>query len=140
VVPGDEVERAAFGYLHANCGVSCHNDSPEALGRLSALWLRLDVDRLDSVQQTDAVTTGINRRPSPNVALDGLVQPPGGFYDFRPLDPARSLTVAKMGIRGASAAPMPPIGTNRVDPDGVAIITAWIEHMSAERGYPEPAP
>src|SRR5690606_10314646 len=34
-IPGDDVERAALGYLHANCGISCHNDSVEAVGRPS---------------------------------------------------------------------------------------------------------
>jgi hypothetical protein len=139
-IPGTEVERAALAYLHTNCGVSCHNDTAEAIGRLSGLWLRLDADRLGSVRQTDAVTTGINRTPSPNVELVGLTPPAGGFYDFRPLDSGRSLAVAKMNVRGAGATSMPPIGTNQVDSAGLTAVVAWVNQMTVERGYPAAAP
>jgi mono/diheme cytochrome c family protein len=39
-----------------------------------------------------------------------------------------------------SVTAMPPIGTHHVDPEGVAALTAWIESMTPERGYPAPAP
>ena len=53
-VPGDEVERAALGYLHVNCGASCHNDTAPALGRETGLFLNLDAKRLGSVLDTPA--------------------------------------------------------------------------------------
>jgi hypothetical protein len=139
-IPGDEVERAALGYLHANCGVSCHNETPEARGKPSGLFLRLEAGELASVMTTDAVTTGINRSPSPNAEFGGLVSPEAGqFYDFRPLDVARSLSVARMDMRGTPAQ-MPRIATNRVDQVGVNAMKAWVNQMTRERGYPAPAP
>ncbi len=49
VLPGDEVEQAALTYLHANCGVSCHNTLPDATGNPGGLYLRLEVDALGDV-------------------------------------------------------------------------------------------
>jgi hypothetical protein len=139
-IPGDDIERAALGYLHANCGVSCHNDTAEARGKPSGLFLRLETGDLGSVATTDAVTTGINRPPSPNAETGGLKMPEAGqYYDFRPLDVERSLSVARMDMRG-TAAQMPRIATNRIDQAGVNAIEAWVNHMTRDRGYPAPAP
>jgi hypothetical protein len=139
-IPGDDVERAALGYLHANCGVSCHNETLEARGKPSGLYLRLEAGELGSVHTTDAVTTGINRVPNPNAEVGGLPAPQGGpYYDFRPLDVARSLSVVRMDMRG-TASQMPRIGTNRIDEAGVNAIKAWVQHMTEARGYPAPAP
>jgi hypothetical protein len=139
-IPGDATERAALGYLHVNCGVSCHNETPEARAKPSGLYLRLEASDLISVQATDAVTTGINRLPNPNAELGGLPTPQSGpYYDFRPLDVARSLSVVRMDVRGA-ASQMPRIGTNRIDESGVNIVSAWINGMTPERGYPEALP
>ena len=133
-IPGDAIERAALGYLHANCGVVCHNETEEAPGKSSGLYLRLELATLDSVHTTAAVTTGVNSTPGSHVAL-----PPGGPYlDFRPLDPTRSLVFERMSRRDEFG--MPRIGTNFVDPAGLAIVRAWIEHMTPERGYPAAAP
>lgn len=138
--PGDDVERTALTYMHANCGISCHNETTNAEGRPSGLFLRLQIRELDSVLSTGAATSGINRLPSPNADYGDLDKPKGGdFYDFRPLDPARSLSLARMRHRGSVTA-MPPIGTHSVDPDGVAALTAWIETMTPARGYPAAAP
>ena len=138
-VPGDEVEKAALGYLHSNCGISCHNDGVYAAGRPSGLFLRLEVDELSDVHSTDAVSSGVNRAPGPNAELVGLPQIDVGYLDFAPLDADRSLAVARMAFRGSPAA-MPPLGTHQVDEEGLATITAWINHMTAERGYPAAPP
>ena len=138
-LPGDDVERTALGYMHANCGISCHNQTPNATGKPSGLFLRLEVADMDSVLDTGAVRSGINRSPSPNANYEDVATPDGGFYDFRPLDTERSLSLARMRYRGSVTA-MPPIGTHVVDPEGVAALTAWIESMTPERGYPAPAP
>jgi hypothetical protein len=45
------------------------------------------------------------------------------------------LILARMQVRG-SEAQMPRLATNAIDIDGVARVKAWIEHMTAERGYP----
>jgi hypothetical protein len=142
-IPGDEVERAALGYLHANCGVSCHNTNPRAKGGTSGLNLRLDAATLSSVVQTPAVTTSINKVPSTNEKHTGVVLPAGSeargyFYGIRPGDPTHSFILARMKVRGADGA-MPQLATNVVDQAGVAAVTAWIERM-ASPAYPAPAP
>lgn len=137
-LPGDEVEQAALTYLHANCGVSCHNTTPDATGNPSGLYLRLEVDALGDVLSTGAAG-GINHLPGPNAMFSDLPnQPELPYYDFRPLDPERSLVLARMQFRGSETA-MPPLGTHVADPAGVAMVQAWIESMTEERGYPPPA-
>lgn len=137
-VPGDEIERAALTYLHANCGVSCHNTTLDATANPSGLYLRLELDALDSVLSTGAAA-GINHLPGANAMFGDLPdQPVGPYYDFRPLDPDRSLVLARMMFRGSETA-MPPLGTHVAHQAGVDMVRAWIESMTEERGYPAPA-
>lgn len=137
-VPGDAVEAAALGYLHANCGVSCHNATTFAEGNSSGLHLRLNAADMGSPLTTAAVVTGINRQPGPNADYGDLPDPTLAYYDFRPLDPVRSLSLARMNYRGSDTA-MPPLGTHVVDPAGVELVEAWIDAMTQERGYPAAA-
>ena len=138
-LPGDEIEQAALTYLHANCGVSCHNTTPDATANPSGLYLRLNIDDLGSVQDT-AAALAINQSPGPNAMFGDLPdQPTDPYYDFRPLDADRSLALARMKFRGSDTA-MPPLGTHVADPEGVGVVEAWIESMTEERGYPAPAP
>jgi hypothetical protein len=138
--PGDDVERAALGYLHVNCGVSCHNDSIDARARDTALYLRLATGRDDSVHETPAVVTAINKLPTGNAPFFELPAPPDGpFYDLHPRSPARSLVLARMLVRDHPAQ-MPPLASNVVDEVGAGAVRAWIEGMTTERGYALPAP
>lgn len=139
VVPGDETEQAALGYLHANCGVSCHNKMPDSLALETGFFTRLDADKLGSVQATDTFATGLHQVPLPNAPLSELPPPPGGgaYVNLRPLDTVRSLVLVRMKLRNVEAA-MPRLGTNIVDEAGVAVVQAWIESMTEERGYPAP--
>lgn len=136
--PGDEVEQAALTYLHANCGVSCHNTTLDATANPSGLYLRLELDALDSVLDTGAAG-GINHLPGPNAMFSDLPdQPADGYYDIRPLDPDRSLLLARMMFRGSESA-MPPLGTHVAHQEGIDLVRAWIESMTEERGYPAAA-
>jgi hypothetical protein len=137
-IPGDAVEQAALAYLHANCGVSCHNTALDSAANPSGLNLRLDVGALANPLATGAAK-GINRRPAPNAELVGL--PARMYYNFRPGDPERSLVLVRMNFRGSeSETAMPPIGTHMIHQQGVAAVRAWIESMTEARGYPAPAP
>ncbi|MDB4975194.1 MAG: hypothetical protein JWN48_3535 [Myxococcaceae bacterium] len=138
-IPGNAVERAALGYLHANCGISCHNGNPMAKGGDSGLHLRLEKDDLTSVATTDAFTSGINKRPGQNAKLGGLPAITGNWYDVRPGDPSRSLLVARQMLRGFEGQ-MPRIATTQVDDAGVQAVSAWIASMTVDAGYPKPAP
>ena len=135
-LPGDDVERAALGYLHANCGASCHNETAPALGRETGLFLHLDAKSTESVLNTPAFKSANGRTPSPNATISTLPVPStGAFVDLAPLDTERSLILARMKVRGTEAQ-MPRVATNVVDDDGVLRVKAWIEHMTAEHGYP----
>ncbi|AGP36292.1 hypothetical protein SCE1572_18425 [Sorangium cellulosum So0157-2] len=138
-IPGDEVERQALGYLHANCGVSCHNDLPESAAHDTGLYLRLEAGELGSVAATDAVQTGMNKRPAENAKYEGLKNPdPANWYDIRPGDPSRSLLVARQELRGFEGQ-MPRIATRQVDNTGLQLVTQWIQGMT-EPNYPPPGP
>lgn len=138
-VPGDQVERRALGYLHANCGVSCHNDTTAALALETGFFMRLDAGQLASVQDTPTFATGFERPPNPNAPLTTLAPPADGgtYVDLRPLDTARSLVLLRMQVRGSDIA-MPRLGTHRVDEEGVLSVREWIEHMTPDLGYPVP--
>jgi hypothetical protein len=140
-IPGDAIERAALGYLHANCGVSCHHGKREGDEGPGDLSMRLEIADLSSVQTTDAVRTGVNHAPNPFLLYFEwrLPQPAGGFLDFRPGDPQRSFAIARMSTREPGRK-MPRLGSNRVDPDGVRIISDWVQQMSVARGYPAAKP
>jgi hypothetical protein len=138
-IPGNEVEQAALGYLHANCGISCHNGNPNAKARDSGLQLRLEQGELDSVQSTDAFRTGMNKVPSPNAKLDGLEPIPKSWRGIRPGQPQFSLLVARQKLRGFEGQ-MPRIGTKVVDEAGVQKVTDWIESMTTAGGYPPADP
>jgi hypothetical protein len=124
-IPGNAVEKAALGYLHANCGISCHNDGPNAKARDSGLFLRLEQGELASVRATDA-WKAINKQPSPNAKLDGLPTIQGSWVAIRPGFPDRSLLVARQRIRGFESQ-MPRIGTKIVDEQGIQKVADWIE-------------
>ena len=140
-IPGDAVERAALGYLHANCGISCHNNNLRAKARDTGLMLRLEPDMLSSAPATPAVRTGLFKQPGTNSKYGGISTPDGGaprdyFRDFVPRDTKRSLSLVRMVTRGGDGE-MPSIGSKRVDDAGVEIVRAWIEQMTPERGYPQ---
>jgi hypothetical protein len=127
--------------LHANCGVSCHNDNPRALAQESGFFMRLDHTALGSVLQTPVWATGFGRLPSPNAPLSMLPPPPGGgqYVDLSPLDTERSLILVRMRRRNEDAA-MPRQGTNQVDTAGVELVEQWVRQMTPDRGYPAATP
>jgi hypothetical protein len=110
VVPGNDVERAALGHLHANCG-NCHFDGGQPLVDMRLKILQAHT----AVEMTGAFATGINQ-PTTNFDCDCDRIEPG--------DPAASAIFQRMSIRGMGQ--MPPISTELVDDDGVEAIASWI--------------
>jgi hypothetical protein len=114
-IPGTSSERAALGYLHANCG-HCHNqERPARQGtrcydpeRRFDLLLR--VGRLGSVFDTPAYST----------ALEQIVHP-GESPEHSELFKRVAKTAAEGG--------MPPLAKERVDDEGVAVLREWILHL-----------
>lgn len=113
VVPGTDIDRAAFGYLHANCG-HCHNPSsrphletPLELRLVTTATTLADVPARATTVDVPAIVGGIA----------GPIVHPG--------DPAGSVMIIRMN---APLAPtkMPALGTEMVDPVGQDVLTAWI--------------
>ncbi|MEZ4367193.1 MAG: hypothetical protein R2939_13055 [Kofleriaceae bacterium] len=114
-LPGDAVEQAALGYLHANCG-HCHN--PESYVQDNTpMKLRLQVGLLATVEDTPAYTT--------TVGVVGM----GGQTIITPGDPAQSRLYNKFTSMNP-ATRMPPLGTEDIDPTGQAAISAWITQLT----------
>jgi hypothetical protein len=113
-VPGNDVERGALGYLHANCG-HCHNRARPSGGDArcfdpkTSTDYTLSVDRLASPEETPAYRTAIGE-------------------DIERGDPAGSRLIELVSERGMFQQ-MPPLATERVDHDAVSLLTRWISEM-----------
>ncbi len=128
-IPGDAATAAALGYLHMNCGTSCHNRDTGEAGS-SSLFMRLDVATLASPQTTDAYTTGVGANAY--FSIPGVAQP----LVFAPCSAGSSSAYYRMDHRdgvdgGLGGTQMPPIITHQVDTAGMAQIAAWLN------GFPQ---
>jgi hypothetical protein len=124
-IPGDAVEAAALGWLHVNCGTSCHNPAGAASG--SHFFMRLDVATLSSVSATDTWTTGWNVR-----TVDYSIPDAAATYRLRSCDVPESAVYYRSAHRfGVDGTPygqqMPPIDTHKVDDAGLSLLSAWID-------------
>ena len=122
--PGDAQARAALGYLHGNCG-HCHGGpTPRAEQRL---WSVLGMtDLQDAPIMKSAVCQCLQ-------LWRGRQNDLGNFYILR-VSPGRAELSGIIGrmssrIRGEQ---MPPIGTNHVDPTGLATVRAWIDSLDSQ--------
>jgi hypothetical protein len=113
-LPGDETERAALGYLHANCS-HCHNQDrpPSQSGRCfdprNGLDFFLASDHLGAVAETATYRTVVGKAITPG----------------RPDD---SKLVELLSHRGFFRQ-MPPLATEEVDATAVALVRRWIAGM-----------
>jgi hypothetical protein len=125
-VPGNAVESAALGYLHANCG-NCHNDSPGVSSVPTPVMdLRVPTGA-SSVEETGAYKTAVNQRTTrfkyntdPKIA-----------YRIAGGDPARSCISYRMSRRAEmndhlDPRQMPPLATEVVDAHGLEAVAAFI--------------
>ena len=113
--PGTDAERAALGYLHANCA-HCHN--PNGSARPDS-----DMDLRLSVADTAIGTTGAYRtavaRPLQHFKNSGQ------RWRVEPGAPERSGLWYRMVQRGTDSQ-MPPFASKRVDEQGAAVVARWI--------------
>jgi hypothetical protein len=117
-VPGTPTERAALGYLHANCS-HCHNQTGAGAAADKCLdpndHLSFDLDfSLRSDELGSTAETATYRTAFGHVIERGA--------------PDESKVVEMMSRRGASVQ-MPPLGTEQVDHDGVQLIRDWIRGL-----------
>lgn len=104
------LEDRARTYLHANCS-SCHRPDGGALGELDLRRSTL----LDQTGLCGPITQG-------DLGVTGV-------QVITPGDPSLSMVPLRMQDPGAYR--MPPIATNVVDTEGVALIESWISAMTS---------
>ncbi len=115
-VPGNDVERAAFGYLHANCG-HCHN---EHTGLHNQSPLRL------ALKTTDKLASDTGAMKSVGVVARHIV-PPDINQLIVPGAPDESQLFVRMAFRESWA--MPPLGTKIGDLEGTTAVYRWIKAL-----------
>lgn len=117
-LPGTPTDRAALGYLHANCG-NCHNPKSSTSVRVNMhLWLT--VDDLGSLEDTPTYRTTVDA----SVALpEG---PEDATHRIVPGDPSKSDVFLRMTSSRGETYSMPALGTEMVDPEGTSIVEDWI--------------
>jgi hypothetical protein len=114
-------ERAALGYLHGNCG-HCHNEQ----GSLKNLGLFLRHDLGAGGQPAAASTVGQPvRKPAPGQSATAVLR-------VEPGRPERSGLMQRIASR-YPALQMPPLGTELVDQEAVAVIQRWIAETDGLR-------
>jgi cytochrome c553 len=118
LITGSDLERSALGYLHANCA-HCHNQQrPEREDGARCYDPQRSIDfslpsSLTNPAGAPAITTTVPRFVTPG-------------------EPDASRLIALVSRRGFLLH-MPPLGSHRVDADGVRLLRAWIEGMGAPR-------
>jgi len=130
-LPGNEVERAALGYLHANCG-NCHNPR-SFVSSMVNMQLWLSTSALGSVAETPTVKTSVNVRAVAPFYFGAGGEGGQASLDTRivPGDAENSIMYQRMRTRVTGSA-MPPVGTELVDEEGSATVKAWIDAMSPD--------
>ncbi|RYZ05498.1 MAG: hypothetical protein EOO73_19805 [Myxococcales bacterium] len=125
-VPGDEVQRAALGYVHGNCG-GCHDQDGKLPDPESPLILRLRVAQT-SYAEADAVRTTVN------VPVRSGLAALAGKDRIEPGKPEESGLLVRLRARGIEGLQMPPYNSNSTKlPDssgGIARVTAWVSGLT----------
>jgi hypothetical protein len=132
-IPEDSTGKAAaaLGYMHVNCGATCHNANVDADAYVTQLFTKLLASQLypdggaAAVTSLDAYTTTVN--------VPGSLKP-GGMQYMRivPGDAGASLVPRMALARDPDAGafvPMPPIVSHVADTAGVTQVEAWINAL-----------
>lgn len=113
----------ALGWLHVNCGVSCHNDNSNSEAYSTRLRLRLDPNELDGRASNDfptlATTRGVHGK---NLRWQEEVR-------IIPGDPEASLLYKLVKSRAGKNDQMPPIASRVVDEEHREALALWIRAM-----------
>jgi hypothetical protein len=127
---GTGLDALALGWIHVNCGVTCHNSNPSAAGYGAAMFLRLDPTQLDG-SPPDAATWNILKTTVGIPCVSGSII---GQPRILPGAPARSEIYQLIASRGVLQ--MPPIASRVVDTSDVAVVASWIRSLANDGGGP----
>ena len=122
-LPGTQVDQDLYGYLHANCG-HCHNPTSSVFLGITPMVLRYDVDHLGSIADMPQFMTTVN--------VTAAVPYTENAITYTKIVIPQDTTNSAMFGRTNSTLPsrhMPQIGSEIVDPDGQAKLTAWINSL-----------
>ena len=122
---GDARAAAALGWLHANCGTSCHSESPRAMACHTGLNLRLDSASLNGpIESTNAYKTAVG-------VLANYTPPSSGArMRIEPGNAEGSVLFLRASYRGPEdGVQMPPIASHAVDAEAMKTLRAWIESL-----------
>ena len=123
-VPGDAIDKAALGYLHANCG-NCHSDTGNN-PTYPKYVTRLLVSNA-TVESTWIYKTTVDVPHTWSNAPTDL-----GMYRIEGGNAANSELYYRTGIREKGQ--MPPLATKIVDDDGRALLKQWIDRLPPPGG------
>jgi hypothetical protein len=122
----ESAESRALGWMHNNCGVSCHNTNPNSKAYSTGMRLVLDPTQLDG-RPTDeflAISTTV-MKPAFSLQWQGQTR-------VMPGQPDQSLLIKLITFRGDPKQQMPPIGTNYVDDENIQVVKDWIAGMAPD--------
>lgn len=125
---GSATERAALGYLHANCG-HCHNDNGSPAPVALVLAQRVADAGATRERALRSMIDAPSRYRPPGLAGEALHIVPGR--------PDASVLSLRMGSRHPQVQ-MPPLGTALRDPEGLALIDRWIANDLANQKEARP--
>jgi hypothetical protein len=123
---GTGLDPLALGWIHTNCGTTCHNSNASAEAYGAKMLLRLDPSQLDgsppNPQTWDVLKTTLDV-PCVSGAETGLPR-------IVPGDAKDSVLYQLIDERGDGGLQMPPIASAIVDTADTAVVGAWIRAMS----------
>lgn len=120
-LPGDALDKQVLGWLHVNCG-SCHREGGSMQDDPLRLALAVSARTLED---TAVIRTAVGQIAAASPLEDVQTLITAG-------DPDASLVFHRASARdGDGGLQMPPLGTERVDPEGMAALRAWIVRLAA---------
>ncbi|MFN0251119.1 MAG: hypothetical protein ACKV2T_29865 [Kofleriaceae bacterium] len=115
-IVGTDIDKAAFGFMHANCG-GCHNPT-STIHDTVVIEMRMEVTKL-AANDMPAFTTLVNQNAQLSM-VPGVLAIPDNFPDS---------VVGKRMVSLVPGVKMPELGTETLNDDGIAAVTAWMNQL-----------
>jgi hypothetical protein len=122
----ESADAQALGWMHNNCGVSCHNGNATSKAYSNGMRLLLHPSDLDgrSLKEIDSVTTTVDK--------EIFATRWKGARRVVPGNPEESQLYKLITQRGDPMQQMPPLGSNEVDTKYTDLVKAWIVNLGKE--------